>query len=100
MRCAPARPRAIVCNHRKPNPIVLQPATSAALSVRDEDGRAANLPCPECGQGIIRLCEREGLYLRAYGNGGGEREKLLAIAAGEVRHGADDALLPEDVVRE
>src|SRR5439155_13857575 len=60
----------------------------------------ANLAPTQPVERLVRPLERERFGLGPDGDERREREELLAVAAGEVRDGADRALLPEELVRE
>src|SRR4029078_7288573 len=49
---------------------------------------------------LVCLLEREFLDLGPHGHARREREELLPVAARQVRDRADDALLPQELVRE
>ena len=82
---------------------------AAAVAVSNHGGRQLDgvpaaldaLPeVVEAVEGLVRALQREALDLRLHRHPRREREELLAVAAGQVRDGADDALAPEELVGE
>src|SRR5829696_705741 len=65
-----------------------------------QHGRSPYLAAAQRLQGLIRLFESKGAHLRADGHLRGEREELLAVSAGKVGDRTNNALAPEDLVRE
>src|SRR5918998_2871401 len=68
-------------------------------SIHHQHGRAPDLAFTQRAQALVGLLQGEGSDLGMYRHLWGEREELLAIPAGKVRHRADAALAPEDLVR-
>ena len=66
----------------------------------DEHGGAADRAGAQLRKRLVCLLEREFLHLGADRHARSEREELLAVAAGQVRDRAHDALAPEQLVGE
>src|SRR5918997_2698334 len=76
------------------------PLLDMGISIHHQNGRASNTSFAQRLQGFVGLIQREGDHLRAHRNPRGQSEELLAVLAGEVRHRAENALAPEDLVWE
>ena len=50
-------------------------------------------------KGLVGICQGEGLNFGFDGNFGGQGEKLFAVLAGEICHGAYYSLPPQDIIR-
>src|ERR687890_2765584 len=68
-------------------------------SIHHQHGRASDPPFAQRAQALVGLLQGEGSDLGMYRHLWGELEELLAVPAGKVRHRADAALAPEDLVR-
>src|SRR5205085_4005550 len=83
----------------RPMPRGLRQSRDATRFSRHQHRGAAQLPATQCLQRFVRVLQSENLRLRANRNPCGQREKFFTIAAGEVRHRTDAALVPKIAVR-
>src|SRR3954467_12218163 len=71
-----------------------------APSLWDDHQRAADVAGPQLRESLVRSLERERLDLRSHRHARGEREELVSVLPRQVRDRSENALAPEQVVRE
>jgi hypothetical protein len=77
-----------------------RPTVSSVVSGDLQDCCALDLAGAESVRGLVRILERKRLRLRPDGHLRRQRQELLAVAARQVRHRAEDALAVEKLVGE